>query len=183
MVSRHKGTETIGATVVGAGVHTTELSGSTIEFAMSALPLRNVPIITLPEELEQKPDELARAIDGAIRSMNTEDPTESVALSLTGNGLGSFAAVQELAGALVEGSKIVLDGPNPLVVVLEADRAKALGQCMAILRGRRDDVICIDSVQTGGGDYIDIGTPVGAGRAVPVVVKTLVFNDRHGGEQ
>lgn len=183
LVSRHKGTETIGATVVGAGVHTTELSGSTIEFAMSALPLRNVPIITLPEELEQKPDELARAIDGAIRSMNTEDPTESVALSLTGNGLGSFAAVQELAGALVEGSKIVLDGPNPLVVVLEADRAKALGQCMAILRGRRDDVICIDSVQTGGGDYIDIGTPVGAGRAVPVVVKTLVFNDRHGGEQ
>lgn len=183
LISQHRGTETIGATVVGAGVHTTELSGSTIEFAMAALPLRNVPIITLPEELEERPAELIAAIDGAIRSMNTEDPTDTVALSLTGNGLGSFAAVQRLAGAIVEGARIVLNGPHPLVVVLEADRAKALGQCMAVLRGRRDDVICIDSVQTGGGDYIDIGTPVGSGRAVPVVVKTLVFNDRHGGEQ
>lgn len=63
------------------------------------------------------------------------------------------------------------------MVVLESDRAKVLGQSLAVQRGRRDDLICIDSVQTANGDFIDIGTPVGAGRAVPVVVKTLVFND------
>lgn len=183
LVSRHRGAETIGATVVGAGVHSTELSGSTVEFALSALPLRNVPIVSLSEEDEGDPEALAQAVERAIRALHVEDPTDAVALSLSGHALGSFAAVQQLAAAIVEGAKVVLEGPNPLVVVLEADRAKALGQTMGVLRGRRDDVICIDSVQTSGGDYIDIGMPVGAGRAVPVVVKTLVFNDRNEGEQ
>ena len=90
-------------------------------------------------------------------------------------------AVQELAGAIIKGASEILEGQHPLVVVLESDRAKVLGQSLAVQRGRREDVICIDSVQTGG-DYIDIGKPVGAGRAVPVVVKTLVFNDRPEGE-
>ena len=183
LVRRHAGTETIGATVVGAGVHTTELSGSTIEYARSSLPLRNVPIVTIPESAEAQPESLPEVIDQMLRSIQTEDPTETAALALRGWGLTSFAAVQQMAEAVINGARIILEGPNPLVVVLESDRAKALGQSMAARRGRRDDVICIDSVQTGGGDYIDIGLPVGAGRAVPVVVKTLVFNDRQGEEQ
>ena len=77
----------------------------------------------------------------------------------------------------IDGAPTILNGPNPLVVVLENDRAKVLGQSLAVQRGRRDDVVCIDGVHTGLGDYIDIGAPVGAGQAVPVVVKTLVFND------
>ena len=83
----------------------------------------------------------------------------------------------EQAFAIIDGAATILNGPNPLVVVLENDRAKVLGQSLAVQRGRRDDVVCIDGVHTGLGDYIDIGAPVGAGQAVPVVVKTLVFND------
>lgn len=180
---RHRGTETIGATVVGAGVHTTELTGSTIDFTGAALPLRNVPILAVPEHAEADPSRLPSVIDALLRGVHPEDPAASVALALRGQALTSFAAVQELAGAIVTGARAVLDGPNPLVIVVESDRAKTLGQSIAALRGRRDDVVCLDAVLTGGGDYLDIGKPVGSGRAVPVVVKTLVFNDRFKGER
>ena len=133
-------------------------------------------------QVEGDPDQLATAIHQAIVRMHPEDPTQTVAVSLSGWQIQRFEDVQSTARALIDGAASVLNGPNPLIIVLEHDRAKAVGHAMAVQRGQRDDVICIDSVQTGGGDFIDIGTPVGAGRAVPVVVKTLVFNDRHGGE-
>ena len=141
-----------------------------------------MPIITVPEEAENDPERLPQVIKDLLHALNPDDPTQSVAISLRGRGLNSFVAVQELAGAIIKGASEILEGRHPLVVVLESDRAKVLGQSLAVQRGRREDVICIDSVQTGGGDYIDIGKPVGAGRAVPVVVKTLVFNDRPEGE-
>lgn len=181
-VQRIRGGETIGATVVGAGIHTTELSGSTIAFAPERLPIHNAPIVSVPRQVEGDPDQLATAIHQAIVRMHPEDPTQTVAVSLSGWQIQRFEDVQSTARALIDGAASVLNGPNPLIIVLEHDRAKAVGHAMAVQRGQRDDVICIDSVQTGGGDFIDIGTPVGAGRAVPVVVKTLVFNDRHGGE-
>ncbi|WP_341729133.1 ethanolamine ammonia-lyase reactivating factor EutA [Brooklawnia sp.] len=177
LVKRYRGAETIGATVVGAGVHTTEISGSTIEYARELLPIRNVPILRVTDDEAAEPARLAAAIKGQLALLNPDDPSLSVAISFAGSHINSFASVQETAQAIMDGAAEVLNGPNPLVVVLENDRAKVLGQSLAVRRGRRDDVVCIDSVHTGLGDYIDIGAPVGAGQAVPVVVKTLVFND------
>lgn len=181
-LTHHLGSETIGATVVGAGIHTTELSGSTIEYALSCLPLRNVPIAQIPASQEADPARLAEAITQAIHTHHPDHPAAAIALALTGAHLHSFEAITAMACAIINGAREVLEGPNPLVIIIQADRAKALGQSIAMLRGQRDDVICIDSVHTEGGDYIDIATPVGSGRAIPVVIKTLVFNDRHGGE-
>lgn len=178
----HHGVETIGATVVGAGVHTTELSGSTIDYAAHHLPLRNVPIAHIPAGHEVDPVQLAGAITQAIQTHHPDQPDAPIALALSGRYLNHFDAITAMACAIIAGAKPVLDGPNPLVIVLQADRAKALGQSIAMQRGKRDDVICLDSVHTAGGDYLDIATPVGSGRAIPVVIKTLVFNDSHGGE-
>lgn len=175
-VRRSLGHETISATVVGAGVHTTEISGSTIDFAVSLLPMQNVPILRVGEEAESEPAALEAAIVQQIEIQHPDNADRTVAIALTGRHADTFAQVRQTAEAIIRGARPVLDGPHPLVVVLEADRAKALGQSLAALRGRRDDVVCIDGVQTTSGDFIDIGRPVGAGRAVPVVVKTLVFN-------
>lgn len=175
LAERHHGAETIGATVVGAGVHTTEVSGSTIEYAAGRLPIRNVPIVRISPDREADPHALAAEIDRQLRLIHHDQTDQAVALSMSGAKMTTFAAVQASAQAIIQGAHAVLEGPNVLVIVLESDRAKVLGQSLAVLRGRRDDVVCIDGVQTTGGDYIDIGSPVGAGRAVPVVVKTLVF--------
>lgn len=176
LVKRHKGAETIAATVVGAGVHTTEISGSTIEYATGLLPLQNIPILRIAPD-DELPATLAGAIERAIDLHHPDGRDETAAIAMSGQHAVSFQQVQATAEAIIRGARPILEGAHPLVVVLEADRAKVLGQSMAMLRGRRDDVICIDGVQTTSGDYIDIGSPVGAGRAVPVVVKTLVFND------
>jgi ethanolamine utilization protein EutA len=177
LVGRHQAAETIGATVVGAGVHTTEVSGSTIEFAAAQLPVRNVPTIRIREDHEGDPRAMAAEIGDGLHLLHPGQTDQTVAVCLSGAHASSFGEVRNTAEAIIEGARPVLEGPNPLVIVVELDRAKVLGQTLAALRGRRDDVICIDGVQTTDGDYIDIGTPIGAGRVVPVVVKTLVFND------
>lgn len=38
--------------MVGAGTHTTEVSGSTIHYEQGTLPLKNVPILKVSEEDE-----------------------------------------------------------------------------------------------------------------------------------
>ena len=50
--------ETIGATVVGAGNHTTEISGSTITYSEGIFPIKNIPVLKLTEE-----DESAKGIE------------------------------------------------------------------------------------------------------------------------
>jgi len=50
---RFRGEETIRATVVGAGSHSTELSGSTIYYRDIAFPLKNLPILKLTGEEER----------------------------------------------------------------------------------------------------------------------------------
>lgn len=179
---RHRAVETIAATVVGAGIHTTEVSGSTIEFAGALLPLQNIPIVRIPDAQEH-PEQLSTEINQRLRLLHPDRPDDTVAVAFSGQHVSSFDDVQRTAEAIIEGASQVLSGPNPLIIVLERDRAKVLGQSLATMRGRRDDVICIDGVQTASGDYIDIGNPVGAGRAVPVVVKTLVFNDQQERER
>ena len=65
---------------------------------------------------------------------------------------------------------------RPKVVVMEQDVAKVIGQ--GILK--RDLEISISSASMGirafSGDYIDIGKALSYAEALPVVVKTLIFN-------
>ncbi len=167
--------ETIRATVVGAGTHTTEISGSTISYARGKLPLKNIPILKVPEEAEESLESLTASIRGQMRLYMPEGKPEQVAIALKGEKRTGFAEIQLLAAALVEGAQEVVRSPCPLVIVLENDIAKALGHAVNVLLEHKKDVICI-GIRTLSGDYIDIGEPIADGRVVPVVIKTLVFN-------
>ena len=61
----------------------------------------------------------------------------------------------------------------PILLCLEQDMAKALGQALAVRMGEDARILCIDRVRLRTGDYLDVGPPVGP--ALPVVVKTLVL--------
>ncbi len=168
--------ETIRATVVGAGTHTVEVSGSTIAYARGALPLRNLPVLRVPEADEPDLAALEESIRSQAALYSPGGDAPAAAISLSGKGRSSFAQVQQLAEALVRGAAPFLPGPAPLVVVVENDIGKALGNAVKVRVPKDKPVVCIDSVHARSGDYIDIGAPLANGHVVPVVIKTLIFN-------
>ncbi len=168
--------ETIRATVVGAGTHTTEVSGSTIHYVNGRLPVKNVPVLKVSQEDEASLETLREAIRRQLPLYQPEGRAEQIALAFSGKGYTRFAQIQGLAAAITEGMGEVIHSGYPLIVVVEADIGKVLGNAINLLLDFKKDVICIDGIRTQAGDYVDIGEPVAEGHVVPVVVKTLIFN-------
>ena len=143
------GINTIRATVIGAGCHSTQLSGSTVYSQNVQFPLKNIPVIT--QEVQRVQQE------------------GSVFLALPGVRSPTYAQVQQMAAEI---SRL----PQPIYLCLEQDMAKALGQAVALKLGQDAEILCIDRIRVHPGDYLDVAAPVGP--AFPVVVKTLVLQKR-----
>ncbi len=141
------GTETIRATVIGAGCHAAQLSGSTVFYRGVDFPVKNIPVCT--RDLWQ-------------------DCDRTPVLALPGPESPHYAAVAALAEEIVKKW-----GPGPIQVALQADCAKALGHALALRTDK--PILCIDRVKLEAGSYLDVGAPVGA--ALPVVVKTLILQN------
>ena len=172
----YRATETIRATVVGAGVHTTEVSGSTIHYERDLLPLKNIPILKVPQEDEVSMKTLTDSIIKQMPLYKPEGKVEQIAIALSGESYNSFVEVQTLAKAIVQGAEELIESSYPLIVVVENDIGKVLGNALNVMLDFKKEVVCIDSIQTMSGDYIDIGEPVAGGQVLPVVIKTLIFN-------
>ena len=69
-----------------------------------------------------------------------------------------------------------IEKDGQLIVVVENDMAKVLGQAIYSLLNFEKEIICIDGIKVENGDYIDLGAPIAEGKVLPVVIKTLVFN-------
>lgn len=69
--------ETIRATVVGAGTHTTDVSGSTIRYAREKLPIKNIPVLKISEEDEENPVLFAEAVKKDWLCMNQKENRNS----------------------------------------------------------------------------------------------------------
>ena len=176
MVRTYPAAETIRATVVGAGTHTTNVSGSTIQYTAGKLPIKNIPVLKLSETEEQNPALFQSTLRRKLQLFMNEGQMEQVAIVISGKYHTSFLQIQELAKMIAEGAEAVISGPYPLIVVVENDIAKVLGNAINVLLERKKDFICIDGIYANDGDYVDIGEPVALGSVVPVVTKTLIFN-------
>jgi len=92
---------------------------------------------------------------------------ETVVMALPGIPSPSYGQVRQLAQTLAE------KAGDKVLVCLEQDMAKALGQALAAILPKDTGILCIDRIRVREGSYLDIGEPVGS--AMPVVVKTLVL--------
>ena len=140
------GVETIRATVIGAGCHSTQLSGSTVFYQNVAFPMKNLPVVEQVEDLSRLDEPGVLVVKGEAMD---------------------FAGVRDLAKSLAKTMK------PPLYLATAGDMAKALGVQLALSMGTGVSILCIDRVRLGEGDYLDVGAPIGP--ALPVVVKTLVM--------
>lgn len=169
--------ETIRATVVGAGSHTTDISGSTITYTEDIFPIKNLPILKLSAEDEAKGFEsIEHSVREKLKWFNLENESQQVAVAIKGLRSPSFNDVQKLARALINGMAELLQKNYPVFIIVENDIAKVLGQTIHRQLNKSNNVVCIDSIKVENGDYIDIGSPLVNGKVVPVVIKTLVFN-------
>ena len=168
--------ETIRATVVGAGSHTAEISGSTIAYREQILPVKNIPILKLAQEDETLTvTELGQRIQEKLNWHRSEE-TPQIALAIRGMSNPTFADIQRYGQGIVEGLASLVAEQIPIIVMVDEDMAKALGHSLSAHLPKDYPFICLDSVKVENGDYVDIGLPVAEGAVLPVIVKTLVFN-------
>lgn len=174
--------QTVRATVIGAGMQSTEISGSTVHIKPELLPIKNIPILKL--ELTQEhmiePLRLGQEVRNVYelgQRLFGESGGIPFALALSGIGYCSYAWLQLLSQELSEQYKTIFPRSRTMVIVCETDMAKALGQALSLRCKGVPEIICIDQVRVEYGDYIDLGEPI-SGTIIPVVVKTLAFDEQ-----
>lgn len=169
--------ETIRATVVGAGSHTTEVSGSTISFTQDLLPIKNLPVLKLTIEDEQLDAHgLGQCIQKKLEWYSLDAQLSNVVLGIRGVKSPSFADITRYAQGIVIGLEQLIQEQFPLTIIVEEDMAKALGHSIYSLIPENYPFVCLDAVKVENGDYVDIGLPIADNTVLPVIVKTLVFN-------
>lgn len=168
--------ETIRATVVGAGMYTTSLSGSTITYTGDCFPLKNVPVLRLSDAEEEECfaghwETASKRVQWLIR----QSGSQTIMIAMKGRPNPTYASVKTLAAALGTLAGECLNPGVPFLLVMECDMAKALGQAMVGLLQKKYNVVVLDSIRAEDGDYMDLGKPLMDGLVIPVVVKTLIF--------
>ena len=163
------GQETIRATVIGAGCHSAQLSGSTVFHQNVSFPLKNLPVVTVSAAEQERPD-----LPDLIRSrFAAQDTTAVLAMpGFSAAGYGQIAALAEvIAGSLP---------PGPVYLALEQDMAKALGQRIALRLPPEQALLCLDRLRLEEGSFLDVAAPIGP--ALPVVIKTLILSNNQEGK-
>ena len=153
------GDRTIRATVIGAGCHSAQLTGSTVFYRNVAFPMKNLPVAKVEDGVDS----------GKISETLTQQEADRVVLALPGIQAPAYDQVKAMASAIAEGF-----GSQPVIVALEQDMAKALGHALALVLPPDREILCIDNVRMDAQSYLDVGAPVGY--ALPIVVKTLILS-------
>lgn len=168
--------ETIRATVVGAGTYTTTISGSTITYSDDIFPLKNIPVIKLDEELQEAC--FAGETEPVIRRIQWvlgQNDEEHFILAMPGKRNPGYMEMKRAAASIRQIMDRVQSPGEPILLVIESDIAKAMGQMIRQQPDLKRQVVAIDSIHVEDGEYVDMGKPMMNGMVIPVVVKTLIF--------
>ncbi|MBI2358104.1 MAG: ethanolamine ammonia-lyase reactivating factor EutA [Deltaproteobacteria bacterium] len=174
----------IRATVIGASQYTVQVSGNTIYVSdQDLLPLRNLQVVT-PQIRQREPlgiEDVEDAVDKALKRFDIVDGERAVALAIHWELGPAYPLIRTLAEGLGRAMKEHIDKGHPLVLVFDADIARLMGNIIEkeILPGR--GIVSIDGIDLKDFDFVDIGEELPDAKAVPVVIKSLIFRHSEWG--
>lgn len=158
--------EGIRATVIGASQFTVQLSGNTVHLSSSELlPLRNVPVI----------DARNGSIERSLGRLDRTDGDGPIALALAWEGEPRYSRVRELASRIAEALPRTLASGTPLVLAIDADVGRSLGQVLVEDFAPSARIAALDGLELRELDYLDVGEMLRPAGVVPVVIKSLAF--------
>ena len=170
----------IRATVVGASQFSMQVSGNTIFISdPGQLPIRNLPVAHLAMDLSGafSAGEVSHQIGHALERLDLVEGRDRVALAFRWAGEPLHARLFALADGICKGlPKTVADSEHPLVVVMDGDAGKTLGNILTRELNVAGEVISIDNVLLREFDFIDIGEVIQPTLVVPLVIKSLLFS-------
>ena len=165
----------IRATVIGASQFTVQVSGKTIHLGgCTALPVQNVPVVHLGEQLpaEIEPGAVAAAFRRGAQRQD-RGPDEVLALAFSWTGLPTYERLAALGRGIVE---FAGESDELLVLVIDGDVGQTLGRLLERELGLRRPLISIDGTELADLDFVDVGETIDPPGVVPVVVKSLLFS-------
>ncbi|KLV07105.1 reactivating factor for ethanolamine ammonia lyase [Photobacterium aquae] len=166
--------QTVRATVIGAGAYSLSLSGATIWLNSAELPIKNIPVIHPAIDWSVSSPALCEAICLAGERMDLALGIDRYAVAIDGGMPVTYAAVQHVAQELARFYQNHGNHHDPAFVIVHNDIGKALGMELQPQLAPQP-VSVIDEVITREGDYIDIGKSYFGGEIVPLTVKSLAF--------
>jgi ethanolamine utilization protein EutA len=174
----------IRATVIGASQYTVQVSGNTIYLSHpELLPLRNLQVITPQFEQSESisAGDVKASVERALQRGDAQEGDRAAALAIHWELGPSYPLIRTLAEGLVSAMKDHVDQGQPLVLVFDADIAKLMGNIIERELIPGAGIISIDGIDLKDFDFVDIGQELPDAKAVPVVIKSLIFrHSEHG---
>jgi ethanolamine utilization protein EutA len=163
----------IRATVIGAGEYTVQASGTTSHLAnRELLPVYGMQVVK-PNSM--KPDELVESIEEALGRMDLMQYGNGLMLAIELEEVPNYVYLRRIADAVYEIAQRASADTKAMFLAVDKDVAKSLGAILRDELGLKQELICIDGIEVGDLDYIDIGGAIGKSEVLPVTVKSLVF--------
>jgi ethanolamine utilization protein EutA len=174
--------ERIRATVIGASQFTVQVSGNTISISRpEQLPIHNLQVLypRFPKDDGVVAADVSEAIRASFDRFDLEEGERPVALAIDWDGTPSYSRLRSLADGIAGGLPKSLAADLPIVLVFNGDVGKLVGSILRDDLEVTNDVVSIDGIDVEEFDYIDIGSAIEPSRAVPVVIKSLIFPHGH----
>lgn len=160
----------IRATVMGASQFTVQASGQTCYLSnLDVLPVRGLQAV----HLDFRSDQSDEAVRAALRQRDLDEWNGALIAALTLSRSAAYPEVRHAAEALARAASV--DPTMPLFVVLRQDLAHSLGAVLKEELKWAGPVMVVDGITVGELDHVDLGTPLGRSKSLPVTVTSLEF--------
>jgi ethanolamine utilization protein EutA len=105
--------------------------------------------------------------------MTPQEADRPFALALLGAVIPNRMSIKALCDGIIQALNPGLD--NRWTIVLSADVAGLVGAMLKEEEKVPQDIVVIDGIKVGEFDFVDLGDIIESVEAIPVVVKSLVF--------